>query len=279
MKRRVQSGFTLVELLVVITIIGILIALLLPAVQAAREAARRGQCVNNLKQVGIALNNYHDSYQTFPSGNVNTTSINAWALILSFMEQMTAYERWDFRLNIDNAKNVDAKKTRVPGYFCPSRSRSSYPYVSGNNAMGDYAFSKATSPVHYGTPISTYKGIFNTDSACSFADITDGSSNTAAAGEKRISDHSSQYPKINMNTHYRWGYHGLRNMNFQMNKDVIISGTYTWNDTYANFGSDHPGGGNFLAADGSVRFLSEAIDFTMYKCFGDKADSKPLNLD
>jgi prepilin-type processing-associated H-X9-DG protein len=268
-----------VELLVVIAIIGILIALLLPAVQAAREAARRAECTNNLKQIGLALHNYHDTYKTFPSGNINTTSINAWALILPFMEQMNVYKKWDFRLNIDHANNVEAKKSPVAGYFCPSRPRNIYPLVSGNNAMGDYALSSGTSNVHYSPPITSFKGIFNTDSRCGFQDITDGSSNTAAVGEKRISNTASQYPKINMNTHYRWGYHGLRSMNFQMNKDVVINGTETWNDTYANFGSDHPGGGNFLVADGSVRFLAETIEFATYQNFGDKADGKVLKLD
>ena len=279
MRRSDRHAFTLVELLVVIAIIGILIALLLPAVQAAREAARRAQCTNNLKQVGLALHNYHDTHRSFPSGNVNSSAINAWALILPFLEQVNAYEKWDFRLNIDHANNVEAKKTTVDTYFCPSRARDVYPFVSGNNAMGDYALSAGTSMVHYATPISNYKGMFNTNSSCRFRDITDGSSNTAAGGEKRISKSSSQYPLVNMNTHYRWGYHGLRNMTYRMNEDISISGTLTWNDTYANFGGDHPGGCNFLVADGAVRFLSETVDFTQYQYFGDKADGQVLNLE
>jgi len=279
MTRPIRFAFTLVELLVVIAIIGILIALLLPAVQAAREAARRSECTNNLKQIGLALHNYHDTDKTFPSGNLNATAINGWALILPFMEQMNIYQKWDFRFNIDHANNVEAKRSTVKAYFCPSRPRTIYPYVSGNNAMGDYALSTGTSAVHYGTPITNFKGIFNTDSRCGFQDITDGASNTAMVGEKRISNSDGQYPKYNMNTHYRWGYHGLRNMNFPMNQDVIINGTVTWNDTYANFGSDHPGGANFLVADGSVRFLAETIDFTMYQYFGDKADGNVLKLD
>ncbi|MDP6554755.1 MAG: DUF1559 domain-containing protein, partial [Pirellulaceae bacterium] len=141
---RKTRGFTLVELLVVIAIIGILVALLLPAVQAAREAARRMSCSNNLKQIGIALHNYHDTYKTFPpdaiwwGGNRKTglsrTTNNAgvsggqrnytWiALILPFMEQQPLHDRIDFKVpglrqNIGN--NTELQSVVLPAFLCPS---------------------------------------------------------------------------------------------------------------------------------------------------------------
>ena len=117
-----RHAFTLVELLVVIAIIGILVGLLLPAVQAAREAARRMQCANNLKQMGLALHEYHDSHRTFPSGFIFPNRVFWTGMILPYVEQGPLYQTLDFRLpfNDGNLPNGAACAKYLPIFRCPS---------------------------------------------------------------------------------------------------------------------------------------------------------------
>lgn len=133
-RHRSTTGFTLVELLVVIAIIGILVGLLLPAVQAAREAARRMQCTNNLKQLGLAVHNYHDTHKTIPPGGIHfdVTGANHWAgqprtvysgwgvAILPFLEQTNLYNRYDQTVFNVHANNIPVHQTKLPFYICPS---------------------------------------------------------------------------------------------------------------------------------------------------------------
>ncbi len=144
---RVQRrGFTLVELLVVIAIIGILIGLLLPAVQAAREAGRRAQCANHLRQVGLALHNYHLALNSFPPGNINksagqcpgmpepatsySTRFGNWLIaILPYMEQATLYDQYDFRYRNDGPENRQVREALVASYVCPSDNDATIPAV------------------------------------------------------------------------------------------------------------------------------------------------------
>ncbi|WP_197447104.1 DUF1559 domain-containing protein [Tautonia plasticadhaerens] len=129
MRSRDRRGFTLIELLVVIAIIGVLIALLLPAVQSAREAARRAQCTNNLKQVGLGMHNYHDTHQVFPSGT-NSCCWGTWILFtLPYVEQQNLFNAWNFggwsydttaTFRYAGPLNCTVSATRVSGYLCPS---------------------------------------------------------------------------------------------------------------------------------------------------------------
>ncbi|HVX14743.1 MAG TPA: DUF1559 domain-containing protein [Pirellulales bacterium] len=204
MKKK-QSGFTLVELLVVIAIIGILIALLLPAVQAARESARRTQCNNNLKQIGLALHQYHDTYKRLPAsdaGTLNTTSgslsnndISQLARLLPYMDQLNVYQMINFSAKWNDPSNAAAAAMRLSVFMCPSDAATSVPITYGPN---NYYCNQGTQLVYGGVPGSVSgstnygmppaDGVFYTNSFIPFAEIRDGLSNTAALAEKVTGD-------------------------------------------------------------------------------------------
>ncbi len=142
-----RSAFTLVELLVVIAIIGILIALLLPAVQAARESARRTQCGNNLKQIGLAIHNYHDIYKEFPPERINSDFATWCVLILPYLEQHSLFETWNLTARYYDATQTGNKTTRVETWFCPTRSRPSHLSVQEDLDPADADATNPTSRV------------------------------------------------------------------------------------------------------------------------------------
>ncbi|MEW4455744.1 DUF1559 domain-containing protein [Bremerella sp. JC817] len=196
-----RSGFTLVELLVVIAIIGVLIALLLPAVQQAREAARRMSCSNNFKQLGLAFHNYHDTYQTFPTYVIRAgdPAASHWkgysglTSILPFIEQDNLREQIrsasnNFYLsNEDNAVHPRHRLTRVNAFLCPSDSDFPDTNFQGNT---NYAMS-AGSNLGWDVSVDQQNGAFRRDQATNFASMTDGTSNTIMLGEILKGNNSS----------------------------------------------------------------------------------------
>lgn len=272
-----RTAFTLVELLVVIAIIGILIALLLPAVQTAREAARRSQCTNNMKQMGLSLHAYHAVHGTFPpaaswDGNLNLTlgvnAISAFANLLPYYEQGMMYTHWNFSVNQAHASNLAPNRLLVPILFCPTRRGPTM--SSANAAAGDYALCTGTSPANDYTTAEK-KGVFNQNTKVRLQDIRDGSSQTFAIGEKRVAGQ----PGANLDgAQFRWGFHSSRNTISPMNRPVFG----VFGDPDANFGSDHPSGAHFVFADGSVRFILQVIDLQSYQRLSNKSDGVPVTL-
>jgi prepilin-type N-terminal cleavage/methylation domain-containing protein/prepilin-type processing-associated H-X9-DG protein len=212
---RKHRGFTLIELLVVIAIIAVLIALLLPAVQAAREAARRAQCVNNLKQLGLAMHNYHSGVGSFPPGCVSTTgypgtafpgNLSSWtswsaqAMLLPYMEQTPLYNAANFNWaccwdGLYDAINSTVYSTKINSFLCPSDGLAGIGTVVSYTAnINSYAGSIGTTTIQYPSDGNT-SGIFklynpstNAGASVSLAEVTDGTSNTIAFGEGLVGD-------------------------------------------------------------------------------------------
>ena len=221
MKRVRQTGFTLVELLVVIAIIGILVALLLPAVQAAREAARRMQCGNNVKQVGLALHNYHDTFKVFPPALLNSGRLNAtplpypegirnhtgWLMLLPFLEQTPLWSQINFNVATCQSSayglgptpvstvNDPFTRTRLKAFECPShpaageeRTEAGTGFYAMNQAKRSSYFFSTGVFTDYDTSYSTKagdirRGAFGNNGAATMADIRDGTANSIAIGE------------------------------------------------------------------------------------------------
>jgi prepilin-type N-terminal cleavage/methylation domain-containing protein/prepilin-type processing-associated H-X9-DG protein len=211
--KAVRAGFTLIELLVVIAIIAVLIALLLPAVQAAREAARRAQCVNNLKQIGLALHNYHQVNDSFPPGSIPMTnaagsvaanaSFSAHSKLLGFTEQSALFNAANFLVSpyseaVGIAMNTTVTSTRLAIFLCPSDTPPNWTmhgtdpitlYISpGNNYFASVGSSLENDGSQTGGPPN---GVFMTikpagGRCIGLRDITDGSSNTIAFSEWRV---------------------------------------------------------------------------------------------
>jgi prepilin-type N-terminal cleavage/methylation domain-containing protein/prepilin-type processing-associated H-X9-DG protein len=262
-----RTAFTLIELLVVIAIIAVLIGLLLPAVQKVREAAARTSCQNNLKQIGLALHNYHDAVGKLPSGGVTSNAISGIVYVAPYFEESAFYALWDLTRNHNDPLNERAGSTPLKVMFCPSRrspeKNPTIAYLGGRYAASDYAFSTGTGHANSTDP-AQLRGVFNQGSKLTLQDIPDGTSNTFGFGEKFVD------PTVG-NTDgpaHRWGLHSNRNTTSPMNALPLSP----WSDLDCTFGSRHTGGANFVFMDGGVRFIPQTINLQMYQWLGDRAD-------
>ncbi|MEZ5944196.1 MAG: DUF1559 domain-containing protein [Planctomycetaceae bacterium] len=272
--RRQSVGFTLIELLVVIAIIAVLIALLLPAVQQAREAARRSQCKNNLKQIGLGIHNYHDAHQSFPPGEIhgNTSGtlyafawdhhIGNWAcLIFPFIDQQAAYNQLDFNVNPQyGGNNQMLLRNVIPVFHCPSDPFTGLTenWGAGNARIMHYFAVSNDVENHNGHPLN---GIFYNDSDVGFHNITDGTSNTAMIAEVWGRTTLNNNPPFSRS----WHVHNAVYFDATPNVDR----TDPW-----HVNSFHVGGAHILLADGAVRFVSENIDFGLFQSLSTKGSGE-----
>lgn len=282
------TGFTLVELLVVITIISVLVGLLLPAIQAARESARRTRCVNNLKQLGLALQQYAGVQRTFPPGarihkQSDGLGISWCVMILPYIEQAELFDQIS-PTSDGGAKNIKAGYTKlIDEFVCPSedpqsRSADTFKYANYTSVAGAGRNGEMKSPGTIACGAYYSDGVLYPGSNTTPADISDGTSNTLALGER-------SYIGFREWTNGAEQFLGeicsgsSKNVRYPLNADsyTLADGFYKFdpdapagypheillNDLY--FGSKHPGGAQFAFADGSVHMLRERIDFTVYQ--------------
>ena len=305
MKRK--TGFTLVELLVVIAIIGILVGMLMPAVQMVRESARRVSCSNHLRQLGLAIHNFEGSYQRLPPSRGADAFLTWPVYLMPYLENQGLYDRLDVRLKYHH-QDSDAVRQIMPMMFCPSRNRT-YPYVSRREtkgqhvgACGDYAGNAGTSQffpndvwAKFNLPVD---GVMNSGFAkdnevvneqllgggqgrYGMSQIVDGTSNTIFLGEKYVSTYGLQEPEgwgdgsiyngDEPETFMRLGGYG---MGLAQRESLDLSP-----GEIPIFGSSHSQLVNFVLGDTSVQSYSVRLDDETLFRLCSRKDGKVVNRD
>jgi prepilin-type N-terminal cleavage/methylation domain-containing protein len=307
------SGFTLIELLVVMAIIGVLVALLAPAVQAAREAARRSQCANNLKQMGLALHNYHESHACLPPGVVAarsgpgtsaadfTPGWSFFAMILPQLEENNLYNSVNFDLPIADSSNHTARRTHIGTFLCPTDTGprviqltdSGNPPAEANTPVpitdaSVCSYVGCLGDTAYEDPAFT--GVFHRNYSVRMADIIDGTSNTIGIGERmsRFSENSWVGPVPGQETVYSPtapDYNpALPSFRFRPAISAVLAHIRVTSRTPTDranspgsFFSFHPGGAHFLLMDGSCRIIGGEMSISVYRALGTRNGSESMD--
>ena len=288
-KQNANNGFTLVELLVVIAIIGILIALLLPAVQAAREAARRMQCSNNLKQLGVAMHNYHAALGCFPPGFMVLTHEGeigggwAWGVFLMpYIEQSPLQgtlspSKFTLSQVISDPALLPMLQTNLSVFRCPSSPMEPLREFQGSGAemvgTANYTCCRGFFNLKGAAHLSQQNnGIFYGESRTRIRDVTDGTSNTFALGERTVLAKFAADPS-------KWpSWCGPGGLGIGSTVSSSVSGRMNDPDSIHFFSSHHPGGATFCFADGSVRFISENIHPLTLRYLGSMSDREVVQV-
>jgi prepilin-type N-terminal cleavage/methylation domain-containing protein/prepilin-type processing-associated H-X9-DG protein len=307
--RQRLDGFTISELLVVIAILGVLVSLLLPAVQSAREAARRMKCQNNLEQLGLAHLHHHDVFRRFAPGAVKSNETSWTVFILPFLDEKSLYDRFTFAPGAYNSGPGQVGRganglVKVPMFLCPSSQAEKMitaPAPPNSPNLADQVNGANPYTLHYygnmgpkGQSLAggTYKirdvgmggfsqhGIFEVDSRIKITEITDGTSNTFLLMENSFHDSlfGSRFRNWMRGSDSGGVDHicGCRNVVLSINTRIIATATVI-NDI--PMGSHHPNGANFLLCDGSVRFISENVALGVYKATASRNGAESASLD
>ncbi len=299
-----KSAFTLIELLVVIAIIAILIALLLPAVQQAREAARRSQCKNNLKQLGLALHNYHDTHKTFPPGAFTEqlgtgptytetgNGLSFHVMILPFLEQTALYEKINKNVIVWNGAtpsgvaggNGNYGKQVIPAFLCPSASEfmygadvaAHYLGVMGPAGSNTTVLNQATGQPYRWVSAPDWggyaqEGVLLRGLNKKMRDVSDGTSNTIIIGESSMDSDKDHLRCWIRGGQVNYSAVSTKNLQMALNK----KGAPLFNNKA--FSSNHYGGVHFMMVDGSVDMLSENIDTNVIRALSSRAGTEVVN--